>query len=271
MPVLNQQAGYSLFELIVALVIVAILATATLRTLQDAGDISRFEETRNEMDNLAWAIAGQKELTTGGNRTDFGYIGDVGALPPNLTALVQNPGAYATWKGPYLQDKFYSSTSASASEYAYDAWGKPYIYNNTSIVSTGSGSNLTREIAQSVNDLLYNSVRISVTSNGTLPPGAIYKDSVSVVLTYPNGLGATTSVTKKPLADGSVVFDSIPIGVHDLRIIYLPNSDTVLRKVPVNQGQTTYLDGQYISSLENVLFRQIPDMRRNAQIDKVLA
>ncbi|RME30712.1 MAG: type II secretion system protein, partial [Candidatus Zixiibacteriota bacterium] len=100
---LRGQRGYSLIELVVVLIIVGILASVALKSLRTAGVVAKTEQTRHELDKLAWAITGNPERSSGGVRSDYGYIGDVGALPPNLDALVTNPG-YATWKGPYIRD-----------------------------------------------------------------------------------------------------------------------------------------------------------------------
>jgi len=43
------------------------------------------EETRKEIDRLACAIAGNPELYDNGIRSDFGYIGDTGAMTPTAT------------------------------------------------------------------------------------------------------------------------------------------------------------------------------------------
>ncbi len=238
---IGNKSGYSLFELIIVIVIVGILTSVTLRTLRSANDTARTEETRRELDQLAWAIAGNPELKSGGVRTDFGYIGDVGGLPSSLSMLVSNPGGYATWDGPYVLDDFYPDVISASSEYQLDAWGKPYVYaGGNTITSTGSGSSITRQIAGSINDLLYNSVSIAVTDLNHTPPGGTYRDSVIVVLQYPDGSGSMSVNAKTPRADGFVQFDSIPIGIHRLQVIYLPRSDTLTRQIVINPGQNYY-------------------------------
>ena len=201
------------------------------------------EETKHELDQLAWAIAGNPELKSGGIRTDFGYVGDVGGLPANLSMLVNNPGGYSTWDGPYVLDDFYPDMVTASSEYQLDAWGKPYIYTGgNTITSTGSGFSITRQIAGSVNDLLSNSVSVAVTDLNHTPPGTTYRDSVLVAFQYPDGTGNMTTSVKSPRADGFVQFNSVPIGIHQLQVIYIPQSDTVTRKVVINPGQNPYLE-----------------------------
>ncbi len=223
------------------LVIIGIIATVGLNSLTTASHTSRFKETRSEMDRLATAITGDQSLVSGGARTDFGYVGDVGSLPPNLDALIANPGGYATWNGPYFGDEF--STDGSSATFKLDAWGKAYTYSGgTTITSTGGATTLTRDLAASTGDLLHNDVTVVVYDLDQTPPGATYRDSVRVVLSYPNGTGSVTSSSIAPRSDGSAIFDSIPIGIHLVRVVYIPDTDTLQRKIVVNVGQDSYTE-----------------------------
>lgn len=238
-PTARENSGYSLVELLVVIVIVAVLASITLRSLRNATDVARTEETRRELDRLAWAIVGNPTLVSGGARTGFGYVGDVGGLPDSLGALVNNPGGYATWDGPYIGDEF--TAGSGDSEYRFDAWGQAYSYSaGVTISSGGGGSTITRELSYSVADLLYNSVVLTVTDLDNTPPGTNFADSLRLVLTYPDGSGATISSAKYPGSDGYVQFDSIPMGHHQLKVIYIPANDTSLRVVTVNPGSRYY-------------------------------
>ncbi|RME19247.1 MAG: hypothetical protein D6800_14515 [Candidatus Zixiibacteriota bacterium] len=167
-------------------------------------------------------------------------MGDVGALPPNLDALVSNPG-YATWKGPYIRDDF---TSGGADSYfKVDAWGQPYQYTGgVTIVSTGSGSSITRQLAASTNALLSNTVSAVVVDLDRTPPGATYADSVQVLLSYPDGVGGTTTAVGIPGQDGYVQFTGIPIGLHRMQVVYLPTGDTMTQLVSVDPGRDAYVD-----------------------------
>lgn len=239
---LNRNTGYSLFELIVVIVIVGIIVSVSVTSLKNSVEVARIEETKKELDQLALAISGNPQLVSGGNRVDFGYVGDIGSLPPNLDALVSNPGL-GTWAGPYIRDDFYTSTGGSETEFKYDAWGVAYSYTGgITISSTGSGATISRQIANSTNDLLYNSVSLVITDIGNTPPGSIYKDSVQSRLTFPDGSGSYTTISKYPQPDGFVKFNSIPIGQQTLRVIYLPDNDTLLSKVIINPGQSVYAE-----------------------------
>ena len=71
-----------------------------------------------------------------GSRRRFGYVGDIGAFPPNLQALYQNPGGYSTWVGPYIPPEITQDNVG----YRYDEWGTAYNYSGgITIASTGGG------------------------------------------------------------------------------------------------------------------------------------
>jgi len=237
---LTSKTGYSLVELIVVIIILGIITSVALRALRSTSETVKTEQTKKELDQLAWAIAGQPDLVSGGQRTDYGYIGDVGSMPSNLDALVSNPG-YSTWDGSYIRDEFYPQDTSSETEFKVDAWGTVYSYSGgNTITSTGGGTTITRQIANSLDDLLRNTVSAIVTDLDNTPPGSVYKDSIKFLLTYPNGSGSTVTSTRYPGSDGFVQFDSIPIGSHLLRAVYIPNNDTLTRKVGMEPGQNWY-------------------------------
>ena len=248
MPGIRQENGYSLIELIVVVIIMGILASVAVRSLGRMTDTSRVEETRQELDKLACAIAGDPDVVSGGVRTDYGYVGDVGSLPADLGSLAANPGGWSTWAGPYIQDDF--SSGSPDTTFKIDAWGKGYVYSGTNIISSiGGTATITRSISNTIDDLLYNTVSLSITDRDDTPPGTTYKDSVSLLLTYPNGLGSFSSQAKSPDAGGFLAFNSIPIGIHELRTIYLPDNDTILRKINLAPGQDIYVEMQLSDNL----------------------
>jgi general secretion pathway protein G len=248
MTKLGSQNGYTMIELVVVLVIIGIIAGVGVKSLQSANETTRIEETKQELNRLACAVAGDPGLVSGGFRTDFGYVGDVGSLPPTLGALATNPGGYSTWDGPYLRDKV--AIGGGDSEFEHDAWGKPYGYSGgVTITSSGGPSPMTRQIAGSTGDLLRNRVAVVITDLDNTPPGPDHQDSVRCILSYPNGSGGLSTVSRAPRPDGYVAFDSIPIGVHTLRVVYLPDYDTLRREVHVNPGQDYYADIQYYKNV----------------------
>ncbi len=241
--------GYSLFELVVVMIVISILMTASMRFMGKTVDVSKTEETKIELDQLAIGIVGDEQKISGNHRIDYGYVGDIGALPSNLNNLVTDPGL-ATWDGPYLKDDFYASSAATESEYAIDGWGKQYTYSGgVTISSTGGSTTITRELANNSDVLLYNRVSLNIVDLDHCPPGTIDKDSVRVNLTYPNGLGSYQTDSKFPFADGFVEFDSIPIGQQTLTIVELKNNDTLYRKIYINPNSLYHADVQFPVSL----------------------
>lgn len=229
---LQRNTGFTLIELVIVIIIVGVLATVAMRRMGGSVETARSEHTHREMLALAQAIAGNPELHSNGVRTDFGYVGDVGALPAALDNLVENPGL-ATWDGPYMD------RGKSGDDFKRDGWGAGYIYADTVLRSVGSGSTIEHIIAPSLGHLINNTVRGSLRDAGGSAPGPIWRDSMFVQLVYPDGSGGHTVASTSPLADGSFGFSSVPIGRQRLRLIFLPTSDTAAIDVPVNRGRPT--------------------------------
>lgn len=231
------QRGFTLIEMILVIIIIGIMASVAVGPGQRLFSAARTEETKHEMDAIAFAITGNPVLENNGTRSDFGYVGDVGGLPPNLDALYTNPGSYSTWKGPYISNRI----AQVADDYKNDEWGTLYSYTaGATLTSTGSGSNIVRRIAASTGDLLYNSASGNVFDLDGTPPGSDYDDSVTVRLVIPNGSGSTSIKSTTVDPGGYFSFDSIPIGNHDLTIIYEPSNDTLRRFVSVLPASNLY-------------------------------
>jgi len=108
-PQRQRQAGFSLVELLVVLVILGLLAAlATPQVLKYLAR-AKVDTARIEMKNMATAL-------------DF-FLLDVGRYPTQqegLQALVANPAGLAPWRGPYLK----TNTAGPP----LDPWGHPYQY-----------------------------------------------------------------------------------------------------------------------------------------------
>lgn len=233
-PKIANHRGFTLVELVIAIMIVGILASVATMRLSDTIRTAEFEQTKKELDALAMAIAGDPNAYVSGARADFGYVGDIGALPPDLDALLTNPG-YSTWKGPYIEG------GISATDFRQDAWGVPYIYADTLLRSTGSGSNIDKLIAAKKADLLNNTVEGVIIDASSAAPGPFFKDSLSVQLVYPDGAGALKIDSTKPSRSGYFAFPNIPTGHQTLRIIYKPATDTLTMPVTVYPRRTATL------------------------------
>ncbi len=223
---LTKQGGFSLVEMIMLLIIVSIVLAVTMQSMTVAVDDIRQTRTEREMAMLARSIVGDPSVTVDGVRSDFGFVGDVGALPTSLDALTTNPG-YATWDGPYIEDGFDAASSLQ------DEWGAAYTFDGSAISSTGSGTTITQTVASNPAHYLYNNYSGVVKDLLHRNPGADFLDSVEIVVVYPDGAGSTTTRTEHPDALGSFTLDSLPAGVHLLKVIYTPDADTLRRYITV--------------------------------------
>ena len=86
------EEGFTLVEVLLLIIIIGVMGAVAFQSMDVALESSRRNDTDGEMERLAWGVAGNPDLFANGQRTDFGYVGDVGSLPPNLDALVANPG-----------------------------------------------------------------------------------------------------------------------------------------------------------------------------------
>jgi prepilin-type N-terminal cleavage/methylation domain-containing protein len=225
----HNQRGMSLIELTIMLVVISILAAVAMKSMTSSIEDMRRVKTERELDRLADAIVGDPALTADGHRSDFGYVGDVGAFPPNLSALVTNPG-YSTWNGPYVAAAYAEDTNG----FKIDDWGNAYAYSGgLTISSSGHGTAITKKLADAASDYLLNSYSGTIKDRSDSVPGATKRDSVSIQVSFPNGAGGTTTKTYTPSTAGSFQLDSLPVGKHLLRFVYTPTHDTLSRFITI--------------------------------------
>ena len=226
----HSEQGFGLVELTIVIVVVGVLMAVAMQSMTALIENSRQVKTEREMEMLANAIVGKADMTNGGIRSDFGYLGDVGAFPPNLDALKTNPGGYATWDGPYISPGYSEDTDG----FKIDEWGQSYSYNGgISISSTGGGSTISKRIADATSDYLNNTVPGTIKDINDSLPGTDFADSVDIVITYPDGSGSLTSDSYHPGTDGSFTLSTLPAGQHELLAIFTPEADTLFRYLTV--------------------------------------
>ncbi len=231
----NSQQGFTLIELVLVIVMIGILSSVAVRKMSSTVEDARFEHTKAELDQLAYSIVGNPQAYSDGARVDYGYVGDIGALPLNLDALASNPGGYSSWAGPYIDN-------SNGNEFKKDAWQVDYVYSGTNIRSVGSGSNIDKVIISNSTFLLNNSVTGYVVDANQQPPGISFADSVVVQLTHPDGSGSTTTQSMTLSSSGNFSFNNIPIGNHLLEVIHLPATDTLSYQISVNPNSIVKLD-----------------------------
>ena len=104
----KSEAGFTLMELVVVLVILGLLAAVVGPTVYKRMMGSRDQIAKIQISQLEGAL----NL----------YAFDMGRYPSSsdgLQALVQNPSGSSSWKGPYLEKGV-----------PLDPWDKTYIYRN---------------------------------------------------------------------------------------------------------------------------------------------
>lgn len=234
--------GFSLIEILAVMLVLAIVASVALGTLPASIKDRRQIETEMEMERLAHAVAGNPSLMQAGKRSDFGYIGDVGAFPPTLSALWNNPGGFITWDGPYIYPGFTKDTM----NFLLDAWGTAYVFNGNNIISSiGSGSTITRKIAHAEADYILNTLHGTIRDADDSIPGPIYQDSIDLLITIPNGGGILLTKGYHPDSTGAFRFDSLPAGKHLLEIIFTPEVDTLTRYVTILPRHKSSVDYRF--------------------------
>lgn len=238
--------GYTLIELILVIVIIGILASIAVQSLKSSDENQRFDQTAKEMEMVARAIVGDERLVSGGIRTDFGYVGDIGALPPTLDGLVTNPGGYSTWNGPYIRSGFVENPE----DYKRDAWNSPYTYSGgVTISSTGGGSSITKQFANSTSSLTSNTIYGIVRDQSGCPPSDS-ASTITITIYYPDGGGSTASSSTTPTRSGEFSYqNSIPVGLHLIRAVVTGVDDTTAKYIAVNPDSKVYTELRFPSNL----------------------
>ena len=246
----SRQHGFSLIELLVIVVVIGIMAAIAMQSMTSVVEDSRRTQTERQMEKLSDAIVGNSEIMQDGVRSDFGYVGDIGAFPANLGALYTNPGI-ATWHGPYVHIDHTEDTIS----FRNDAWGSPFTYSGgVTIASPGHGTTITKKIADASSDYLLNQVPGSIRDRNDSVPGPIKMDSVRILVDIPSGASGLVTRSYKPTSSGAFSLDSVPAGKRFFKFIYLPANDTIRRYytvLPRHKGDpplTVKFAGAYFSS-----------------------
>ncbi len=228
--ILQNISGFSLIELLVAIVVIGIILSLAMQSMDTVVDDNRRVTTNKEMDKLAQAIVGNPDIANTGVRSDFGFVGDNGAFPSSLQELYSNTNGWSTWDGPYITTGIAQDTVGLK----YDEWNQPYNYTGgITITSTGSGPTITKKIADAPSDYLLNSFNGVIKDSQDSLPGLIYKDSIEIEITIPNGGGSLVTKIYNPASDGNFTLDSLPVGQHQMEIIYSPENDTLTRYLTI--------------------------------------
>jgi len=156
--------------------------------------------------NLKDAMIGNIKQTSAGSRSDFGFAGDLGQLPPNLDALISYSNANGTF-GPFLSGGF------DPLSFKEDSWGYALAYSYSTdvysrreaaiITSLGSdnaigGTGTAEDIQVSIytNEV----IPVSTSTSNVLvrfitAPSSTFSANITIHLSYKDGEGADEEQT----------------------------------------------------------------------------
>jgi general secretion pathway protein G len=97
------QGGFTLMEIMIVIVLIGLIATVVGARIFGASDQAKYHLAQSQVETLASKIER--------------YQQDTSSLPPNLEALVKNPGGVSGWLGPYAKETELK-----------DPWGHPLEY-----------------------------------------------------------------------------------------------------------------------------------------------
>ena len=120
---LKNQKGFTLVQILIAVVAVSIMATVAIKLMQQGSAESRRVDTLTTVQEFQRAIYGDVRLK---GQTEFGFVGDMGRLPQSLEELITNTTNDPKWKGPYLPKDFLEDNSNPL----VDGWGNSLLYDN---------------------------------------------------------------------------------------------------------------------------------------------
>ncbi|MEM7473741.1 MAG: prepilin-type N-terminal cleavage/methylation domain-containing protein [Planctomycetota bacterium] len=118
--------GFTLIELVMVLVILAILATAALNVVEFQVDQTRFELTQQTVDRIDNAVLGPENARSAdGSTAVSGFVADCGRLPLSLNELYVHP---TTLNTPSLLPDFgFVSPAGDVQVTATGGWNGPYL------------------------------------------------------------------------------------------------------------------------------------------------
>ena len=242
-------------ELLVVLLIIGILSTVALRTIDATRDRGLFDQTAKELSELVQAMTGNPALSYDGRRVDFGFYGDMGRLPDDLRELVTNTTGDTNWHGPYLR----RGLAGDSLGYLYDAWGDVYTYSpgDGTISSLGNGKYpMTVRVADDLRQLRDNAISGTVTDRDNSTPA----DTTMRVALYPSSDTGGTQVQVS--TSGSYTIRHVPIGTHRLVAYWgAPVAvDSIVRWVTVNPRSAPVVDFRFSRTFRNrLVLSGIPD------------
>lgn len=263
---ITRKSGFTLIEMLMVILILSIVSVITVSTLETSVTSSRFELTVEEMNKIRNAMVGDPTVKTDGVRSQYGFLGDIGAIPTaaqGIASLTAQPTpalpVWATnnanrialgWNGPYL------SGGDSGTAFTTDEWGTAYLYcpANVPPILRSCGPNLTcggggvcagAADADDITVQLPTKLTTATVYGVILQSGALWSGDAQVELNYPNGAGVLTQALTTVVAasNGTFSFNNVPLGVRSATA-YFPTKaapTTTIGPVVFNVDANQYL------------------------------
>jgi prepilin-type N-terminal cleavage/methylation domain-containing protein len=137
-----QAAGFTLIEILMVLILLAILTRIGITQFTDYSKDAKTAVTQDSLAALKRAIIGDSRVYGDGQLIKPGYIANTGNVPTSLLNLVTqgsattyDPLTKRGWRGPYVDN--------TAASWNKDAWGTDFNYNSTVRTIKSCGPDLT--------------------------------------------------------------------------------------------------------------------------------
>ena len=199
---LYKHKGFTLIEVIVVIGIISLMVGIMIPMVYRVWESQEIDTTKERMQKIKDAMVGNPSHIGNGTRSNFGFVGDLGQLPPDLDALI----VYGTY-GPYL------SGGIDPGSFKKDAWNNDLIYTyqtdsfsrrgSAVIKSFGSdnspGGIGTAEdiiLAVDINEVLpAYSISCNVLVRFMTAPSSTFNATITVHIIFKNGEGAEIEQT----------------------------------------------------------------------------
>lgn len=156
--ILRNQRGFTLLQVLIAVVVLGIAATVTLKVTSQGTAEANIVESVEEILDLQRAMYGDLRVA---DQTNFGFVGDLGRLPTSLEELITNVNNDPNWDGPYIT----ADIAGTELDLFLDAWGNLFDYDNSTgqiginSASVGDIPVLIPEVFENLEDILFGDIK----------------------------------------------------------------------------------------------------------------